>query len=156
MRKKALLIALLAVAIPLCANAFADYLRFRQAMGLRTTADQLQHEGKFTEALLVLHRARQAYPDFLDIYQEMAEIHIERKEWNQAYQAVDEAVRRCPTDPESLAVVYRQRGFCLARWGKLELAAADLRTSLQHDPEEDLSKRLLTQVESRMRASHRL
>ncbi|MCW5869392.1 MAG: hypothetical protein KIS61_19195 [Candidatus Eremiobacteraeota bacterium] len=27
----------------------------------------------------------------------------------------DEAARRCPS-PESLAIVYHQRGFCLARW----------------------------------------
>ena len=155
MKKKALLFCLLLVAVPLCANAIADYRRFRQAMDLRVAADQLDHEGKSDQALVLLQRARQTYPDFLDIYQEMAEIHIERNEWSQAYQAVDEAVRRCPAHPESLAIVYRQRGFCLARWGKLEAAAADFRTALGHDPQESLTRRLLTQVESRMRLARR-
>ena len=38
MKKKALLFCLLLVAVPLCANAIADYRRFRQAMDLRVGA----------------------------------------------------------------------------------------------------------------------
>ncbi len=155
MRKKALLFVLVSVAVPACFNAFCDYHRFRLAVDLRLRADELDHDGKSEQALTLLKEARQAYPDFLDIYQEMAEIYIERKDWARAFQAVDEAVRRCPPHSESLAIVYRQRGFCLARGGKLEAAAADLRTALEHDPGECLSRRLLEQVEARLALAHR-
>ena len=146
MRKKILLFVLTLVAVPLCLHAFDDYRRFSLACWLREEADELDHQGRAEEALVQLELARRAYPDFLDIYQEMAEIHIERKEWQLAYAAVDEAVRRCPPLPASRAVVYRQRGFCLARWGKLREAAADFRTALSYDPGESLSRRLLAQT----------
>ncbi|MBN9416999.1 hypothetical protein ABS71_04990 [bacterium SCN 62-11] len=146
MRKKILLFVLTLIAVPLCCSAVDDYRRFSLALGLREEADELDHQGRTEEALLRLELARQTYPDFLDIYQEMAEIHIERKEWELAYAAVDEAVRRCPPLPASQAIVYRQRGFCLARWGKLGEAAADFRTALRYDPAESLSRRLLAQA----------
>lgn len=146
MFRKTLLLILTLIAVPLCGSAIDDYRRFRLALELREQADELDHSGRGTEALQRLEQARRTYPDFLDIYQEMAEIHIERKEWELAYAAVDEAVRRCPPLPASQAIVYRQRGFCLIRWGKLREAEADFRTALAYDPGESLSRRLLAQA----------
>ena len=149
MNKKLLLLGFTLVAIPRL-RSYNDYRRFSLACDLRKRADELDHRLQSKEALAVLIQARDAYPDFLDTYQEMAEIPIEQSRWDEAYAAVDEAVRRCPKNPESLAVVYRQRGFCLARWGKLAESAADRRVALSHDGDDGFSQHLLEKVEARL------
>lgn len=147
--KARFLLLLLMVAVPLCYRACREVQRFGQASRLRQRADELQHLGKLGEALALLQQARVVYPSFLDIYQEMAEIHLELGHYQQAYACVNEAVLRCPRTPESLAIVYRQRGFCQWRSGQWAGAAADFRTSLRYNRGETFSRRLLEELERR-------
>ena len=77
MNKKLLLLGFTLVAIP-CLRSYNDYRRFSLTCDLRKRADELDHRLQSKEALAVLIQARDAYPDFLDTYQEMAEIPIEQ------------------------------------------------------------------------------
>jgi tetratricopeptide (TPR) repeat protein len=55
------------------------------------------HRGQFPAALDHLHRALQAQPNYAEAYAELGSIHIKRKEYPQAEEALDKALQLNPS-----------------------------------------------------------
>ncbi|MBT9586977.1 tetratricopeptide repeat protein [bacterium] len=148
-KQKLVLLGLLLLALPLCARSGWECWNYHEASQFREQAHRLEHDHRSAEALVAYGRCLELYPYFLDVHQEMAEIYIEKSDWNGAMVCLNAAVKACPADHEGRAIVYRQRGHCQMRAGELSAACRDFRAALQLDPDEHLSRRLLEQVEGR-------
>lgn len=134
---------LLVVGVPVCSRSLWECWHYYQASQLREQAHRLEHQHRRAEALAAYRRCLELYPYFLDVHQEMAEIYMEEKDWSHALACLDKAVNACPKEPSGLALVYRQRGHCALRAGRMAEAARDLKMALSFDPNEELTRRLL-------------
>jgi tetratricopeptide (TPR) repeat protein len=147
--QKGVLLVLLLVGLPLCLSSGLECWRYHQASLLREQADDLEHQGRHVEALADYQRCLELYPYFLDIHQEMAEIYMDKKDWGNALLCLDKAVRDCPTEPKGKAIVYRQRGQCELKAGRVIEARQDFLTAVRLDPDEDLARQLLERSDFR-------
>lgn len=148
-RRLVLLLLLSAVALNRGAYTMLELSRYWRACQLAESADLKAHAGQRAAAIALYRRCLEEYPDMLSVYQELAELYMEGGEWQKALDCVEAAVRRCPREHSSLAIVHRQRAVCLWRAGRCDDCRQALSLALHYDPGEPLARQLLDHLDKK-------
>lgn len=152
LRKKVLLVLCL-VALPLCSNAALECFRYHKARQLRERGHELDHDGRFKEAIVCYEESLKLYPFFLDLHQELAELYQAEHDLANAERCLSEAIKNSPGDDLSEAILHRERGSFYFRHGRLQLAETDLKYACSKDPDDGLSEKLLAACRKKITAA---